>query len=217
MFKRCSIIVFILCIFATKNNVRAESEENLPRLELGLYGGAVTPTRPDDTLSSIGIAAGIAPMVRVSSPFAFGLLVEHYRLSWQAEGPPGFANPLSMFPDDNGSMSSTLIQAAARWYIMDTADLLPYLQLAAGLNLATQTPEHPDCNLEGLFAPQLAAGLDYRLIRSIRMGISLSAHPFAFGQGCNDIAYEGKPPGPPFPGVLISARLGLTTVWNIEK
>ncbi len=213
MLSRCTLaVVFGLFVFVA--HARADGKNELPRLELGLHGGACIPTDSDSSLSTVGFVAGIAPLVRVSSPFSFGLLIEHSMLGWRAEGAPGSARPLSAFPDDNGSMSSTLVNAVGRWYIIDAKHLLPYLQLAFGFNIAMQAPEHPDCSLETFPLPQLALGLDYRLLPSIRVGASVAGHLFALGQSCNDSYYEGKPPNPPFPGFLIGARLGLTTVWS---
>jgi hypothetical protein len=112
-------------------------------------------------------------------------------------------------------VTSTLIAALARWYVLGVGFVQPYAQLGIGYGALMYAPDHPDCSEEDdVPVPQLALGLDLSLARWLRGGASLAAHPAAWGVGCNANAYDGKPPGTPFPGFLIGARIALTTVWD---
>jgi hypothetical protein len=53
-------------------------------LELPVHGGVVMPTRRDETLAAVGPIAGITPLVRLTRPFAVGIVLEHSRLAWRA-------------------------------------------------------------------------------------------------------------------------------------
>jgi hypothetical protein len=142
---------------------------------------------------------------------------EHVTLGWRAGGGlthDGFAIEGSLFPDDDAEITNTLIAALARWYMLGAGQVQPYGQLALGYGALVYAPEHPDCDHDDGFTPQLALGLDVSLVRWLRAGAALSVHPSAWGLGCNDNAYEGKPASPPYPGLLLGARFAFTSVWD---
>jgi hypothetical protein len=210
---RACALALVLAVAST-TSAAAQRAESYPQLELGMLGGGTFPLDSEERLDDVGPAIGALALVRIGEPLALGIALEHVMLGWDAAGPAGFAFEGSLFPDDDGRVTHTLIVALARWYVLGAGAHQPYAQIGIGSGALTYAPEHPDCSEADGVTPQLAVGLDFSLASWLRAGASMSAHPSAWGLGCDDIGYEGKPPDAPYPGLLLGARVGLTSVWD---
>jgi hypothetical protein len=194
--------------------VLASGPASALELEFPVHGGIVMPTRGDPSLAPAGPIAGLTPLLRLNQPIAVGALLEHSRLAWRARGVPGEVQPGAVFPDNHGSFQTTLLAGAFRWYVVDVRPVHPYVQLAIGYLDHQQRPDHPDCSTEGPVGGRLSAGGDFAFHSWGRLGLAAAVFPFALGQSCTGLAYEGRPPDPPFPGLGVSLQMGFTTVWD---
>jgi hypothetical protein len=135
-------------------------------------------------------------------------------IHWSAQGSSdGVILPGLGFPDQDGSIQSTLTALSARWYVLGSGTFQPHLQLSAGYVAVVETPDHPDCGDGSGASGELAMGLDWSLSSWARIGGTAGARPFRMGRGCNSIGYRGSPPDPPHGGLALSAQLAFTTVW----
>ena len=208
------LLIALALALAPAAAAAAQPGDSYPELELGLLGGGAFPLESEPSLGDVGPMAGANALVRLGQSLALGALFEYVTLSWQAEGGGDVAIPGSAFPDDEATVTHTLIAALVRWYMLGSGAVQPYGQLAIGYGDLVYTPEHPDCGEDDGFTPQLALGLDFSVASWLRAGASMSANPSGWGLGCNDIFYEGKPRDAPYPGLLLGARIGLTSVWD---
>jgi hypothetical protein len=203
-------LVVAAAIWLTANH--AAAEPGALDLDLSLYGGAVVSSAGGERLDSLGPVLGVSGFVRVGSLLGVGLVLEHQQLGWDAEGPADVV-PGSGFPDDDGLISHDLALLAARLYFLKAGPADLFAQLGLGYSDVTYVPQHPDCSVSDDVGAQLALGAEWRIVRALGLHTSLAMSPFGWGQGCDDIGYEGKAPSPPWPKFGLSARIGLTTAW----
>jgi hypothetical protein len=190
----------------------AAAEPGAPALDLTLYGGAVMPSAGGERLDALGPAFGVSGFLRLGSLLGLGLVLEHQQLGWDAKGPADVV-PGSAFPDSDGLISHDLALLAARLYFLKAGPADLFAQLGLGYSDVTYAPEHPDCSVSDDVGAQLGLGAEWRIVHALGLHTSLAMSPFGWGQGCNEIGYEGKPPSPPWPKFGLAARVGLTTVW----
>jgi hypothetical protein len=111
-------------------------------------------------------------------------------------------------------MVSTILLGVGRWYVLPERTVVPFLQLGVGYGVLEQSPQHPDCSVSAGPSLQLGVGLDLSLASWARIGGIVTAHPFAISQSCNGLAYDGRAPDPPFPGLAMAAQVAVTTLWS---
>lgn len=193
------------------------SASGATELELVLRAGPFHPTDGEGDMAPVGVEGGAAALLRLSDHFALGAMWDTAWIGWSAKGSAdGIVVEGLGFPDPNGSMHSTLHAVSARWYVVDSPTLLPYLDFNVGYVSVVDIPDHPDCSDGSGVSGGLALGLDWSLSSWARVGGVLGARPFRMGRGCNAIAYTGKPADPPHGDLAVSGQIALTTVWAPE-
>lgn len=190
-------------------------EAAYPELDLSFHLGAVYPTKGDESLADAGIHLALEPVFRLGRYGGVGVSVQHSQLDWRARGAAEGSVPfIHYFPDDDGSISLTQVSLVGRWYILGATVISPYLQAGLGYGNYVQLPEHPQCSVNDAIVPSLSGGADYGLLRTLRVGLSLNAFTFGISQSCTEQYIEGAPPAPPWPGLGVALRAGMTTVWG---
>lgn len=189
-------------------------ESDFPQLDLTLYGGVLMSSVGQPQVDDVGLSLGLSAVVRLSDLLGLGLQIEHDEFGWSALGASDTATPGDAFPNDDGSIAHDLVLLATRLYLVEAGIVDLTAQLGLGYGALTYVPDHPDCSESDGFAAQLALGSELRLARSLGLHMALAAWPFGWGMGCNENAYEGKPPPAPYMKLAVGARIGLTTVWR---
>lgn len=205
-------------VLAASFAVSAPANVQGQTLELALHGGPALPSESDDSLGTVAITSGATANVRLGDHIALGLLLQNVYLPWRAQGAPGVATPGSAFPDDDGSLSATLIAPDFRWYIADVAFTEVYVEAAVGYSLYVATPQHPSCAYGLPLGVDLAGGLDASLAPWARLGFSVGAQTMRADRSCTEDSFEdgfaGQPPVPPSPRIALSGQLVFTSVWE---
>jgi hypothetical protein len=202
-------LAFALALLGQITEARAQD------LELALRTGAVSPLAPDDGFPGLGIAGGATGLIRLGDHFGIGALIDTAWFRWHAPPPrDGVHVPGYGYPDDEGSIQSTLYAAAFRWVPLEATTLLPYAELSFGWVSVLQDPDDPTCGDGSGPSGQLALGLDWTVASWARLGAMAGGRPYLAARGCDGITIVGGPPEPPSARLLLSGQLAFTTVWG---
>lgn len=188
----------------------AAQDEDWPLLDLTLYGGAIVSTGDDRRPDALGLSGGVAAIIRLNDLFGLGLTIEHDVFGW--DHPlygPGWQATLE------GSAEHDLALLTARLYFLELGPADLFAQLGLGYGDVTYEPDSEDCSINDGFAAQLALGSEFRVTRSLGVHASLAAWPYGWGLGCDEGGALGDDmPDPPYLGMVVAARAGITTVWR---
>lgn len=187
----------------------AQDEPTWPKLDLGVYVGAVAPTDGTPEVDNYGVTLGLHAIVRVNDLLGFGFVLEQHRFGWEPMPPWGSG---IVFDGDTG-IEHELALLAVRLYFLQLGSADLFAQLALGYGNVTYTPRDRDCSIEDDLGAQLALGAEWRIARMLAIHSSLALTPTGWGIGCDEITTPAVP-NPPYLGFGLGARLGITTTWR---
>ncbi|HEY5957432.1 MAG TPA: hypothetical protein VIV60_12790 [Polyangiaceae bacterium] len=169
-------------------------------IELLAEGGIAGPRFWSSTSTNEHLGTNVAGslLLYVGRGFSAGLAAEWTRIPW------------TMRIGDRGHFDTVVVGPVARYTVNRDGRVLPHIYLGAGVgNLSISPTPYPGCELAGGPAARAGVGVDFRVLRQLRLGVSTGVSLMAVATpACLPPPMAVNPGNPTDPGNVWSLRVG---------